>query len=600
MKKIVLLLTISFLIAEFVYAQPQHSFIMGATTGNTIPFSSAASNKRQWVYYPTDFPTSPAGFITTIYFLASGTPSPNFNGGLLIRMGNTNLNTFVAGPFIDTNMDTVFYANTFSTTALTGGWIQVNLQTPFYFDGISNFIVEAAQFGYTTGFTVLQATLTARSLFGSATATSVGTQDRLAGFGFDLLPVADDAGITSIDSPNIPSCTTPDVWVKLINEGSTPLTSTTINWSVNGATQNPLAWTGNVSTFGGVSTPVWIGTFNFSGGDVLRVWTSDPNGQPDGYDANDTLVFTIPVHQSASLPSQSVVCNAGSITLNPQISNGTFLWSTGETDPSITVLDTGLYTLTFTDVSGCVTTASSSVVRSLPVQLPDSVRFCEGGAATIETNMQGTYFWSTGQTSSVIQVNQSGLYSVTVTDLFGCISDASTQVVEVLLPIADFSTFLLTYGVRVTNLSQNATGYLWDFGDGRTSNAENLDHIYPWPGGTFTITLKAFNECDTSTTTVEVTVNGEVSTNAISANEGLNVYPNPNNGQFNLEINAQQASQFSYTITDISGKQITSKNVGIVNGRHVETIEINNVSSGFYFVKVKSNTKESVIKISVQ
>jgi PKD repeat protein len=214
--------------------------------------------------------------------------------------------------------------------------------------------------------------------------------------------------------------------------------------------------------------------------------------------------------------------------------------------------------------------------------------------------MQGTYFWSTGQTSSAIQASQSGTYSVTVTDLFGCVSDATTEVVEVLLPIADFSTFILGYGVRFTNLSQNATGYVWNFGDGRITTQESPDHIYDWPGGTFTVTLTVFNECDTVTKTIEVTVNREVGINSMNSQESFNVYPNPNNGQFNLEINSQKSSVFTYTITDLSGKQIVSSNIGVVNGKHVELISLNNVSPGFYFVKVKSENAENVIKISVQ
>lgn len=515
-------------------------------------------------------------------------------------MGNTNLNTFTAGPFINTNLDTVFFANTFSTTALTGNWIQVTLQTPFYYDGVSNFIVEAAQFGYSSGFSVMQATLTARSLFGSATATSVGTQDRLAHFGFDLLPVTDDAGIAAIDSPNIPSCTTPDVWVKLINEGANALTSATINWSVNGLLQSPLAWTGNLASFGGVSSPIWIGSHNFSPGDLLRVWTSDPNGVVDGYEENDTLEFAIPIHQIASLPSQTVICDGGSITLNPQISNGSFLWSTGDTTRSIVVDTEDNFGVTFTDVSGCVTSAITEVVKSMPVNLPDSLRFCEGGVATLQVGLQGTYFWSTGATASLIQVQQSGNYSVTVTDLYGCVSDASTEVTEVLLPIADFSTYTLGYGARFTNLSQNATSYLWDFGDGRTSNQESPDHIFPWPGGTFTVTLYAINECDTSTMSFEVYVDRDVSVENIENNKTFKIYPNPNNGNFNLEIKSGSASEYSYSITDISGKQITEAQIGVISGTHVEAIQLNNLSSGFYFVKVRSNNStEKVLKVSV-
>src|SRR5690606_26894716 len=102
--------------------------------------------------------------------------------------------------------------------------------------------------------------------------------------------------------------------------------------------------------------------------------------------------------------------------------------------------------------------------------------------------------------------------------------------------IADFFAAPLTFGARFTNLSQNATGYLWDFGDGTTSTLENPHHLYAWPGGTFTVTLKAFNECDTVTKTIEVTVNREVGLDEFSVFEDVKMYPNPNNGSFNIDF----------------------------------------------------------------
>ncbi len=45
-------------------------------------------------------------------------------------------------------------------------------------------------------------------------------------------------------------------------------------------------------------------------------------------------------------------------------------------------------------------------------------------------------------------------------------------------PLAGNAPLTLTF----TNLSTDATAYLWDFGDGTTSNQENPTHIYATPG----------------------------------------------------------------------------------------------------------------------
>jgi PKD repeat protein len=53
-------------------------------------------------------------------------------------------------------------------------------------------------------------------------------------------------------------------------------------------------------------------------------------------------------------------------------------------------------------------------------------------------------------------------------------------------PVALFSIDKTTYKVddklTFTNLSENAKSYVWDFGDGKTSTAENPTHTYLTPG----------------------------------------------------------------------------------------------------------------------
>ena len=48
------------------------------------------------------------------------------------------------------------------------------------------------------------------------------------------------------------------------------------------------------------------------------------------------------------------------------------------------------------------------------------------------------------------------------------------------------------YLVNFTDLSQNATSWLWNFGDGTTSTMQNPSHVYSVPG-TYTVTLTAAN-----------------------------------------------------------------------------------------------------------
>lgn len=416
----------------------------------------------------------------------------------------------------------------------------------------------------------------------------------------DYITAMDDAGVHAIDSPNVPSCTSNDVWVRLENFGINALQTALVNWSVNGLLQPTYSFSGNVAPTGGVSQPVMIGSYNFDSGDVLRIWTSDPNSQTDIFTDNDTLEFHVPIHEVADLPSSLIVCKAGVGTLDPQVTGAsTFIWNTGSTDSSIMVDSAGTYSVTVTDpITTCVSIASSEVSISVPVELPDSVRFCEGGVATLEVNMPGNYFWSTGSTSSAVQITESGSYTVTLTDLLGCVSEATSEVVEVLLPIAEFDTFTLGYGARFTNLSQNATHYLWDFGDGSTSDEESPTRVYDWPGGTFTVTLYAGNECDTSEFTLTVTVGLDVSVNELKVLDKMAVFPNPNHGKFSLEMQMNSSAPVSYTIYDISGKALLQRELGVTSGLVQQTIDLN-VAPGMYFMQVNAGDENQTFKISI-
>ncbi len=103
-----------------------------------------------------------------------------------------------------------------------------------------------------------------------------------------LLP-PNDAGVTALNAPGNPIVPgNQAVDVDITNFGASALTSANVNWSINGVTQTPFAWTGNLAT--GASEAVALGNFNFGVGVTeMKFWTSLPNGVADTVNTNDTL-----------------------------------------------------------------------------------------------------------------------------------------------------------------------------------------------------------------------------------------------------------------------------------------------------------------------
>ncbi|MFC1733272.1 right-handed parallel beta-helix repeat-containing protein, partial [candidate division KSB1 bacterium] len=99
-----------------------------------------------------------------------------------------------------------------------------------------------------------------------------------------------DAGIYMITNPVIStvSNTPTDIDVVIKNYGTNTLSSTTINYSVNGVLQTPYSWTGTLLQ-DSLSVPITISTDTFAGGVYcIDAWTSMPNSVADTVNSNDT------------------------------------------------------------------------------------------------------------------------------------------------------------------------------------------------------------------------------------------------------------------------------------------------------------------------
>ncbi len=87
-------------------------------------------------------------------------------------------------------------------------------------------------------------------------------------------------------------------------------------------------------------------------------------------------------------------------------------------------------------------------------------------------------------------------------------------------------------------------------------------------------------------------------TNAIQNSniDGFKMYPNPNYGQFTLELFSEFSGGAGITITDVSGKIIKQLNS---NGNNLLQIDMNDANPGIYFITVKQNDKLGTVKFSI-
>ena len=123
-----------------------------------------------------------------------------------------------------------------------------------------------------------------------------------------------DAAVLSLDSPTVYCAGTHNVVATIANFGINQIDSVEVNWSVNGVAQPVVKFIGLLDTISGAGSStaqVVLGNAAFAAGvSNLQVYTSNPNGQLDTLNFNDTANVAV---QTAAAPTNITFRNA---TLN--------------------------------------------------------------------------------------------------------------------------------------------------------------------------------------------------------------------------------------------------------------------------------------------
>ncbi len=179
-------------------------------------------------------------------------------------------------------------------------------------------------------------------------------------------PTSTDAGIAEVVIPAAPlSPGTIPVNVKVRNAGTTTITSVTINWTINGVTQTPFAWTGSIAG-GTQSANVNIGSFTLNAltGYSIAAWTSNPNNGPDARNTNDTAyadnIFAVVPGGSYTI-NQNAAASATNFVSFTSFSNTISFGGIGGPIVATVVTGSGPYNeqVIFTNVTG--TSATNTI-----------------------------------------------------------------------------------------------------------------------------------------------------------------------------------------------------------------------------------------------
>jgi|GEM_PF-5711163 len=172
---------------------------------------------------------------------------------------------------------------------------------------------------------------------------------------------------------------------------------------------------------------------------------------------------------------------AGDSTQLSASGGGKYQWNTGDTTATITVRKEGIYEVTATGKTGCLTRQAIYVRENEKPALDiNGETFIQTGKTNrLEVSGASKYRWNTGDTTSFIFVNRGGIYSVTGTNASGCQSTQSVVITEYPLPrvsIRGKNSFCK--GDSTSLLAVGATNYRWSTGENRSRISVKKAGIY--------------------------------------------------------------------------------------------------------------------------
>ena len=290
---------------------------------------------------------------------------------------------------------------------------------------------------------------------------------------------------------------------------------------------------------------------------------------------SDVDLVQVQVNQAptVSLESDFTICSEERITLTAE-GVGNFLWSTGETSASISVSPSTTTTYTVTASNSCSETATDEITITVnpgvTIDAGEDVSICVGESITLTAAGNGTFLWSTGETSASISVSPSTTTTYSVTSTIGSCSNIDlVQVFVNQVPsVSLVSDFSICSGESVTLRAQGVGNFLWSTGETSAS-------IGVSPSATTTYTVTSTNSCSTNASDeITITVNQTVTVDAgtdvsICMGESVTLTATGNGnflwstGETTASITVNPSTTTIYTVTSNQGSCSNSDEVEV-------------------------------------
>lgn len=345
--------------------------------------------------------------------------------------------------------------------------------------------------------------------------------------------------------------------------------------------------------------------FNNLGANTYSYSVSDNNGCT----VSGTLTISATAGITANVTQTTTIACAGSQTASIVVSpsggqapyNYTINNGADQASNTFVNLGAGTYTIGIIDANGCSTTLTYVINEPAPLSvnmIPTMISCFGAQDGTLTSQVTGgtspyTYALNGAAPVSTPVFNNlaAGTYMLTATDANGCQQAFTSTITE---PTA----VVLTASTTVSNgndgtIALSASG-------GNSPYTYSMDGQNYYSGsffanlaiGTYTCYVKDNNGCITS---IEVTVNS--SSLAELTFEAALLYPNPNNGTFEIQIDGVKGSSIEAKLYNLAGQQISSFKLIPANGQVKQQVELSpKIAAGTYYLGLYDAEQAAVLQ----
>ncbi len=237
-------------------------------------------------------------------------------------------------------------------------------------------------------------------------------------------------------------------------------------------------------------------------GDQTITFTATDNGSPAGVTVINAHLFIDTTGLSAFNPhitGNLEFCQGSTTTLSVSPTTyDSYVWSTGSLNTSITVDTSGIYWVTST-LNNCQKSSLVNVVEHLsPTPVIDGYPFTCSTTGTSTTNLYSdsliydSYTWSSGSINDSIQAGN-GVYTLTVTDQYGCTATSAPVTVTGPLPPVITGTTAVCNG-QLAQLTTTFAYVSYDWSNGATVSTNDTAMV-PASPPSYTVTVVDQNGC---------------------------------------------------------------------------------------------------------